>query len=105
MPKLVRLYIASVAIGFAISALFVAAIIGFDIGGLRHLVQGESGVLAVFLLWFFNGIVFSGVQFAYAIMRMAERPQPPRGGRPVRMTGEPVRVKVAAKAPVRRERR
>lgn len=100
MPKLVRLYIVSVAIGFGVAALFAGAMIGFDIGGLRHLVQGEP--LAIFLLWFFNGIVFSGVQFAYAIMRMAEKPQPPRGGRAIRVTGQPVRVRAEARASERR---
>ncbi len=83
MPKLIRLYITSVAIGFAVAAVFAAALIGFDIAGLRHLVTGQDGVLAVFLLWFFNGIVFSGVQFAFAVMRMAEKPKDPRRGSPV----------------------
>lgn len=104
MPKLVRLYITSVAIGFAVAAVFAGALVGFDVGGLRHLVQGESGVLALFLLWFFNGIVFSGAQFAFAIMSMAERPEGPRRGRPVRMTGEPVRVRAEARAPQARRR-
>ena len=31
----------------------------------------------------FNGIVFGGVQFAIAIMRMAEREEPPTAGRRV----------------------
>jgi len=103
MPKLVRLYIVSVALGFGIAALFAAALIGFDVAGLRHLALGEP--LAIFLLWFFNGIVFSGVQFAYAIMRMAEKPQPPRGGRAVRVTAEPVRVRAEARAPAPQRRR
>lgn len=99
MPKLVRLYITSVAIGFAVAALFAAALVGFDVGGLGHLVQGESGMLALFLLWFFNGIVFSGAQFAFAIMSMAERPEPPRRGRAIRVSREPARIRVEAKAP------
>ena len=35
--------------------------------------------MALFLLWFFHGIVFAGVQFAIAIMNMAEDDEP-RGG-------------------------
>ncbi|WP_375689811.1 hypothetical protein [Pseudooceanicola sp. LIPI14-2-Ac024] len=99
MPKLVRLYITSVAIGFAVAAVFAALLITFDIGHLRHLAQGPDGVLAVFLLWFFNGIVFSGVQFGFAIMRLAEKPEGPRGGRRIRVTGELAPIRAEAKAP------
>ncbi len=107
MPKLIRLYIVSVLIGFGVSALFTAFLIGFDVVGLRRLVAGEEGMLAVFLLWFFNGIVFAGVQFGFAIMRMAEKPDGPRGGNraPVtrpRPTLEPARAHAEAKAPTRR---
>ncbi|MDF1853921.1 hypothetical protein [Pseudooceanicola sp.] len=99
MPKLVRLYILSVVVGFAVAALFVAGLVLLDVGGLRHLVQGDSGPLAIFLLWFFNGIVFSGVQFAYRIMRMAEKPQPPQGGNRAPVTAPRPAL---AKAPARR---
>ena len=80
MPKLIRLYIVNVAIGFVIAAIFVGALIAFDIGGLRHLVTGSSdGYLALFLMWFFNGIVFAGVQFGIYVMSMAERDDNGRG--------------------------
>ena len=96
MPKLVRLYITQVAIGFAIAAAFTALLLALNVGNLRHLVAADpAGPLAVFLIFMFNGIVFGGVQFAYAIMRMAEK-QGPRGGgtrAPVtRATPQPVRA-------------
>lgn len=80
MPKLVRLYLRQVLIGYAIAAAFVAALLWFDVAGLRHLVFATAdGPLAAFLLVTFNGIVFSGVQFGIVIMRMA-RDADPRGG-------------------------
>lgn len=81
MPKLVRLYITQVLIGFGIAAAFVAMLLWFDVAGLWHLVSHDkAGVLAVIVLWFANGIVFAGVQFAIAIMRMAEPDDGPKGG-------------------------
>ena len=73
MPKLVRLYIQQVAIGFLISLVFVGALLWFNVANLWHLVtNSDVGLLAVALLWLFNGIVFSGVQFGIAIMRMTD---------------------------------
>ena len=99
MPKLVRMYIKNVLIGFAISAAFVALLIGFDVGGLRHLLTSSgAGYLAVAMLWFANGIVFAGVQFAIAVMAMREKDDTPRGGtRAPVTTRTPARVYVAAK--------
>ena len=72
MPRLIRLYIQQIAIGFGAAAVFVVLLLGFDIAGLRHLVAVSSdGPLTIFLLWMFNGIVFAGVQFAIAIMGMS----------------------------------
>ena len=82
MPELVKLYIRQVAIGFGIAAVFVALLLGFNVANLRSLIlNSSSGPLALFLLFFFNGIVFAGVQFAIAIMGMAENPDdgPTRG--------------------------
>ena len=71
MPKLVRMYIVNVLIGYAIAAAFVAMLLYFNIANLWHLVtHSSSGILAVFVLWFANGIGFAGVQFAIAVMRM-----------------------------------
>jgi hypothetical protein len=70
------------------SAAFVGVLFVFDVARLWTLVSGSDvGVLATIMLILFNAVVFSGVQFAYAIMKMAsktedtsvkpERPVPP----------------------------
>ena len=98
MPKLIRLYIVNVAIGFVIAAIFVGALIAFDIGGLRHLVTGSSdGDLALFLMWFFTGSVVAGVQFGIAVMQMKDDGGP-KGGRKVPIaTRIPAMVREVAK--------
>ena len=81
MPKLVRLYIVNVAIGFGLACLFTALLIAFDIAHLRHLVFAtEGGWLAVVMMVTFNTVVFAGVQFGIAVMRMAEPEDGPKGG-------------------------
>lgn len=71
MPQLVRMYIRHVLIGFALAALFVGLLLGLDVGGLRRLIQASPvGFLALAMLVIFNGIVFAGVQFAFAVMAM-----------------------------------
>ncbi|MEX0308173.1 MAG: hypothetical protein AB3N12_12385 [Ruegeria sp.] len=99
MPKLIRLYITQVALGFVISAVFVGVLLAFNVANLRHLITGsEIGLIALLMIWFMNGIVFAGVQFAYAIMSMAEKPQGPRRGTPVVHHFEPAVVKQEARA-------
>lgn len=99
MPKLVKLYIKNVIIGFAIAAAFVALLLWFNVMGLWGLIsQSSDGLLAVFMLWFMNGIVFAGVQFAYVIMSMAGSDSGPRRGTPVVDHFTPVRVKAEAAA-------
>lgn len=101
MPKLVRLYIQSVAIGFAVSAAFTAGLMALDLGGLGHLVLGSDiGWVAALMLVVFNGIVFSAVQFAFRVMIMSETDEGPRGGHSLR---EPALIPV--KVPVRTRRR
>jgi len=86
MPELVKMYIRHVAIGFAIAAAFVAGLLWFNVVNLAELVTtSRGGYLALFLLWFFNGLVFAGVQFGIAVMNMAEKPEAPGGGRPARL--------------------
>ncbi len=98
MPKLVRLYIVNVAIGFALAFAFVSAIVWLDVGGLRHLVTGtEMGWLAFLMMVVFNGIVFAGVQFAYAVMSLAEPEGGPKGGKKQGIVTELVPVRVEAK--------
>lgn len=100
MPKLVRLYIVNVAIGFGLALVFVALLIGFDVAHLRHLVlHTEMGWLAGVMMVMFNGVVFAGVQFAIAVMRLAEPDDGPRGGRKARFpaTLRPIPVEAAAR--------
>lgn len=100
MPELVKLYIRQVLIGFALSALFVAALLWADVARLRSLIMAtQGGWIALFLLFFFNGLVFAGVQFAISIMQMAEPEDKGKGGGrrdalPLDAL-EPVAVKVA----------
>ncbi|MCA0906171.1 MULTISPECIES: hypothetical protein [Ruegeria] len=99
MPKLIRLYITQVAWGFVISAVFVGVLLALNVANLRHLITGsEIGLIALVMIWFMNGIVFAGVQFAYKIMSMAEKPQGPRRGTPVAHSFEPATVKQEARA-------
>ena len=94
MPKLVRLYIKSCAIGFALAVGFVVALVVMDVAGLQHLILStEMGWIAALMMIVFNGVVFSGMQFAIAIMLMAEDDDtPPRGGRMI-----PIRVEAVAR--------
>ncbi|OYU17330.1 MAG: hypothetical protein CFE34_16305 [Rhodobacteraceae bacterium PARR1] len=95
MPKLVKLYVTSVAIGFALGAVFVAMLLWFDVAGLGRLVLASpSGWIAGLMLWAFNGIVFGGVQFGIAVMRLGQDDDhTPRGGRLI-----PIRVPVVARS-------
>jgi hypothetical protein len=82
MPKLIKLYIRQVAFGFALSAAFVALLLGMNVANLWHLVQNSpGGLIAVVMLFMFNGIVFAGVQFGISIMRMGKSDDTPHGGR------------------------
>lgn len=100
MPKLVRLYILQVILGFGLSAVFVALLLYFNVANLWHLVNATTGgFIAVVVLFMLNGIVFAGVQFSIAIMRMREDDTPSGGKKddlPV-MPAEMVPVRVAAK--------
>ncbi len=72
-PNLMRLYLRHCAVGFGLSAVFVALILWRDVAGLGSLIAGSDiGWLAVFLLWFFNGTIFGSVQFAIVIMSQAD---------------------------------
>lgn len=103
MPKLVRLYLESVALGFAVAAAFTGGLMWLDVAGIGHLVLGSDiGWVAAAMLVVFNGIVFSAVQFAFRIMSMAEDDAGPKGGHGVR---EPVLVPVPVHVKQRNGRR
>lgn len=100
MPKLISLYIRQVILGFGLSGVFVALLLYFNVANLWHLVTHTSGgMVAVAMLFMFNGIVFAGVQFAITIMRMAGNDDQGGGKRQPVVTGEVARVNVAASAP------
>lgn len=99
LPKLVKVYFLQIAIGFGLSAVFVALLLGFNVANLRTLMLSTSGgFIAAGLLFFFNGLVFAGVQFAITIMRMGTpEDKGPRGGRRApKATTTPARVQVDA---------
>lgn len=98
MPKLIRLYIVNVAIGFGLSVAFVAGLVWLDVAGLRHLiVQSPMGWVAAIMMVMVNGVVFGGVQFAIAVMRMADQPDVPPGGTRARLVPVPVRASVTTR--------
>ena len=104
MPKLIRLYITQVIIGFGISAAFVGMLLWFNVMNLWHLITHSSdGILALIVLWMLNGIVFASVQFAIAVMRLAKNDDSgPRGGKRNRIHVDMTRpVRVRADAPAR----
>ncbi len=98
MPKLVRLYIRQVFVGFGLSAIFVTALLYTNVGNLWHLIStSPMGYVALIMLFMFHGIVFAGVQFAITIMRMEEKEDDPKGGKRIPLaTNIPVRVASAA---------
>jgi hypothetical protein len=98
MPTLIRLYIRQVLIGFGLSAMFVAMLLYMDVARLGQLVlNSDVGVVAVIMLWVFNGIVFAGVQFAISIMRLSD--DTPAGGKRMQRQPALVRVRTDDKGP------
>ena len=72
MPEPIRFYIRNVLIGFAVAAVFVTVLLWFNVANLTHLIfTSDIWAIALFMLWFFNGIVFAGVQSGIAVMAMA----------------------------------
>ena len=96
MPKLVNLYIRNVLFGFVLSGIFVGALMYFNVANLWHLVNSSPmGWVAAVMLFMFNGIVFAGVQFAIAIMRMDEDDEPKGGKRePLVVDYQPIAIPV-----------
>lgn len=108
MPQLIRLYIVNVAIGFGIALAFVVGLVGLDVAHLRHLVlETDMGWLAGIMLVLANGVVFAGVQFAIAVMRMADPDDGlPPGGRLLRPMMQPVLIPIPVEVrPNQRRRR
>jgi hypothetical protein len=107
MPELVRLYIRHVLIGFGISAAFCVMIVWLNVAGLQHLVlKTDMGWIAALMLFVSNGVVFAGVQFAIAVMMLAQDEDGPRGGRRDRVAKVwlPVAIPVTEKPATDRRR-
>ncbi len=103
MPELVRLYVRHVAIGFLLALIFTGLLLWLDIGNLWHLVRAtDAGPLAVVMLIMANAIMFSGMQFGYAVMRMGHDDGAGGGKKTRRIHFHALRVTVASKAPERR---
>ena len=99
LPRLVRVYIVQCMIGFALSAIFTALVLINNVANIGHLVRAvEGGPLAVFVFFFLNGIVFSGVQFGIAIMRMGTDEDDRSGGPRIPELAEPQPVRVEAQS-------
>lgn len=68
MSHPLRMFFVQSAIGFVVAAVFVAALLLADFGGLWRLVSTTpGGYLAVVVLWVLNGSVFAAVQFGVAL--------------------------------------
>ena len=107
MPRLVRLYIQSVAIGFGLSAGFVAALMWSNVASVGALIAGAGsmGWVAIAMLVVFFCILFSGVQFAIRIMMMAEPSKGPRGGLRQHLKPVPVPVRVPVRVAAKVQKR
>ncbi len=82
MPALVKFLVGHAVIGVSLAAVFVGALVAFDVANLGTLVRTSSdGLLAVVLLTFGLGITFGSVQMGFAVMLMSDEDEPPRGRR------------------------
>lgn len=95
MPPLVRLFVLHGALGFVLSAIFVAGLLWSDAAGLRSLLLGSpSGYLGLFLLWLANGSVFGGAQIAITVWMRGEDTSSPPGSHRKAPAGSPLPANV-----------
>lgn len=77
----IRLILRHAAIGFGITAAFVALLLGFNTGNLFHLVTHTvEGPMVVIMLFVFGGITFGSAQVDYRIMNMGQDDDTTQGG-------------------------
>ena len=103
-PDLIKIYIKSCVFGFILAAVFVGAIMWFDVAGVGGLIlRSDSGLMAAVVFWVLNGIVFAGVQFSIVNMTMGERDDDDhRRGRMMPIfPPEPIAVEAPARKPKR----
>jgi MFS family permease len=83
LPKLVRFLVCHAAVGFALAAIFVGAILLLDPQDAGTLLMTAAGHWwPAVVLWFFTGLTFGAVQIGAATMLLehAEPHRPHRAG-------------------------
>jgi hypothetical protein len=86
LPRLVRFLILNGLLGFAASAVLVAALLAGDPGNARRLLlEGAGHWWPALLLWLFSGLTFGAVQIGAALALLGHDDAAPRPGvlRPV----------------------
>lgn len=76
---LLALLVTHASIGFGLAALFVTAIVAFDVGGVGRLLATDAAWPFAVVLWFFTGLTFASAMMGSAIMGLARHNGP--GGR------------------------
>lgn len=72
LPKLVRFMLVHSANGMVIGCLFLFALIGLDVGGLRGILAKDESGLATFVLFFQTSLTFGAVSMGVAVMGLGE---------------------------------
>lgn len=100
IPPVVRFMVLHGLVGFGLSAIFVAAVLWADPGGVGRLILKHGGLPVIALLWFFSGLTFGSVQIGAAVMLRDGHDQG-GGGRRMRLPPvlHPARVAVPARRP------
>jgi hypothetical protein len=94
-----RLFVISAVQGLALAAVFVGLLLWLNIGSLWQLVSASPvGWLAVVMLITSGTVLFSGVQFALALMRIADRAGGQGGGGGRRRKANWSRIRIASGA-------
>jgi formate hydrogenlyase subunit 3/multisubunit Na+/H+ antiporter MnhD subunit len=74
MPKLIKLYVDSVLVGFVLAICFVVLLVLLDVAQLGRLVlTGRDGLLAAGMMTLFFGGLFASVQFALRVVTLDQR--------------------------------
>lgn len=82
MPRLIRFVLLHAAIGWLVAAIFVAALLHSDPGGIGTLLtRSQEGWGPLLLLWFFTGLTFGSAQLGAAVMLLGDDDADRGGGR------------------------
>ncbi|GGJ09591.1 hypothetical protein [Neoroseomonas lacus] len=94
IPPPIRFMLLHGLVGFGLSAMFVAAVLWADPGGVGQLILKHGGFPVVAMLWFFSGLTFGSVQIGAAVMLQDGQDDAPRGGHRQRLESVSVPVRV-----------